>query len=332
MSVADQLPALVHAFETREDRGQELLSEVHRHVAWVTRSYPDAYFVLNRKNDESVADLGNRVFTSCARIEKGRFPFQGRRPFRCFVEEGFDGRAIRYHSFYAKLSITREMLRDDYARNLSRDPVLKWRATLYKDIGTVLKASAESVPQGRGLPPRWQLPSSGPRMLRSLDAVEARLKRMEDASVKELVLAALSDAGPLTQARLTHLLEAVLGTPEAEEPPAPITESTSDEQLAVRRAVQAGWNELDDADRLLLLALARGDSYDDLIAAHPAFKHRVAVSRAVSRVGKRFVSHIERETGMTVGKGPSPKLLVDLILQVLGEIQPQLDEEARHGA
>ena len=197
MSVADPLPQLVHAFEVRDQSAAELLGEFQRHVAWVTRSYPDAYFVLGRKNDDAVSDLGNRVFTSCARVEKGRFPFQGRRPFRCYVEEGFDGRAIRYHSFYAKLSITREILRDDYARNLSRDPVLKWRATLYKDIGRVLKAVATPVSQGRGLPPRLELETSGPRMLRSLDAVEARLRRLEQPDTEQLVRAALAEAAPL---------------------------------------------------------------------------------------------------------------------------------------
>lgn len=333
MSLADPLPSLVLAFETREERAAELLGEVQRHVAWVTRSYPDAYFVLGRKSEEAMEDLGNRVFTSCARTEKGRFPFQGRHPFRCYVEEGFDGRAIRYHSFYAKLSITREILRDDYARNLCRDPVLKWRATLYRDIGAVLRRVAAPVEQGRGLPPRWELEgASGPRVLRSLDAVEARLRALEQPGLDELVKAALAEAGPLTQARLTHLVEAVVGTPEAEEPPPPVTPSSSELLLSVRRAVQAGWNELQDDDRALLLALARGDAYDDLIAAHPHFKHRVAVSRAVARVGKHFVAHVEAELGEEAGKGPSPKLLIDLVLQVLGEVQPQVDREARHGA
>ena len=157
-NMEDTMPSLVRAFEEDETQAVPLLSEFMRHVARVARPYPDAYFALGQKSDDAVDDLGNRAFSSCARVEKGRFPFSGRTPFRAYVEEQFDGRTIRYHSFYAKLSITREILRDDYAFNLRRDPVLRWRAGLYADIGAVLKADCESVPQGTGVPPKWQCP------------------------------------------------------------------------------------------------------------------------------------------------------------------------------
>ena len=152
MDSFDTMPALVRSFVEDGSNASELLREFMRHVARVARPYPDAYFVLGARNEEAIDDLGNRAFTSCASIEKGRFPFSGRTPFGSFVEEQFDGRTIRYHSFYAKLSITREMLRDDYAHNLRRNPVLRWRAELYADIGAIVKAHCEPVPQGRGVP------------------------------------------------------------------------------------------------------------------------------------------------------------------------------------
>ena len=128
----DTMPGLVRAFVSDGNEAAHLLSEFMRHVARVARPYPDAYFVLSQKNDDAVDDLGNRAFSICASIEKGRFPFSGRAPFPAYVEEQFDGRTIRYHSFYAKLSITRELLRDDLSAlagrwlGLDNDPPMSW--------------------------------------------------------------------------------------------------------------------------------------------------------------------------------------------------------------
>ena len=55
--------------------------------------------------------------------------------------------------------------------------------------------------------------------------------------------------------------------------------------MGVREAVKDPREALEDPDRWLVIALARGDAYDDLIAAHPQLNNKVAVSRAVSRVG-----------------------------------------------
>ena len=124
MQATDTMPELVRLFVEEGSHAHDLLREFMRHVAKVARPYPDAYFVLGAKNDEAVDDLGNRSFSICSSVEKGRFPFNGRTPFGAFVEEQFDGRTIRYHSFYAKLAITRELLRDDYAFNLRRNCLL----------------------------------------------------------------------------------------------------------------------------------------------------------------------------------------------------------------
>ena len=158
----DVLPTLVRAASREEPDGGALLREVARHVRRVATPYPDAWFALGRKHPEAMDDLAHRVYTTCVRVPKGRFPFLGRPPFSACAAEDMDGRAIRYHSFYARLSITRELMRADYAHNLSSDPRLAWRAALYGEIGDVLAEVAVKTP---GAPPRWQL--AGPTPVRS---------------------------------------------------------------------------------------------------------------------------------------------------------------------
>jgi len=330
----DELPELVRTFVEHDSpgggatgaaAGSALLDEFSRHVRHVTRTYPDAWFATGRKDEEGVLDLSHRSFTTCARVEKGRFPFSGRTPFRAYVDERFDGRTVRYHSFYAKLSITRELMRDDYARNLSRDPVLRWRADLYRKVRDYVRAHMEELPQGRGLPSRWQLRSTGLRAMRPIGVVEARLRDRRVSDIETIILTALRDCGPMTCSRLTNLAEAVLGTPEKEEAPAPILQATAGTQVGIRRAVLDAWQELDDDDRELLGAIARGEPYDSLVARCPRFKHKVAVTRAVTRCGKHFMARIAGEAGLddpAMPKGVRPKDLLELVLEVLVEVVP----------
>jgi hypothetical protein len=336
---ADPLPPLVRDFDAREGSAQALLSEFEKHVHHVTRTYPDAWFSTGRKEREAVVDLAHRAFTSCARVEKGRFPFLGRRPFRCYVEERFEGRTIRYHSFYAKLSITREIMRDDYARNLRRDPVLRWRAELFAGVGDVLKGLVaegvvEEEAQGPALPPRYRWTGPGPRLAASLGAVEERLRSRGETDLRAIVRAGLERAGPLSRSKLTALAEAVIGTPEAEEPPVPAPAPPPGVVLGVRRAVKAAWDELEPEDRDLMIALARGDSYDELCARQPRLKHRVAVTRAVTRCGQRFLAAVAGEAGVDpeAGVGVMPKQFVEQVLEVLAELVPEVAAAHRGGA
>ena len=331
----DTLPALVQQFVADEaapgrsasgSTAVALLETFCTHVRHMSRTYPDAWFTNMRKDDEAIDDLAHRTFTSCARTEKGRFPFQGRTPFGCFVEEQFDGRTIRYHSFYAKLSIARELIRDDYARNLSRDPVLRWRANLYREIRDLLRAEAEPVSQGRGLPPRWQVSAPGLRAMRSLDAIEATLRRNRETDLRTIVFTTLRQAGPLTASRLTSLAEAVLGTPGEPEAPIAIEPARATIQVGIRRAVVRAWHELEPSDQMLLAAIAQGESYDSLVARCPQFRHKVAVTRAVSRCGRHFMGRLAGEAGLDDGALPAglrPQALLELILEVLAEVAPQ---------
>jgi hypothetical protein len=327
MSTDDPLPRLVRGF-LRQPGGPEdrpLLEEFTRHVGRVAAPYPDAYFALGRKSPEAIADLTNRAFTSCARIPKGRHPFAGRVPFQAYVDEDFEGRTIRYHSFYARLSIAREMLRDDYARNLHRDPVLHWRADLFRQIGAVLRDHADPVDGHRGPHTRWRLPEQGIALSRSPEQIVEALRACLPCSVELLVLKALELGGPTTRARLTVLVETTLGTP-APPAPDPVGAPDPDLRLAVRAAVMRAWSELAPEERQLLLSLARGATYDELIAANPEFQHRVALTRAVSRLGQRFAARLEAAVEGRVDPQDPPRELIERVMEVVLEVGPELDE------
>ena len=147
-------------------------------------------------------------------------------------------------------------MRDDYAFNLRRDPVLRWRAELYADIGTVLN-TVWSVPQGKGVPPKWQRTGSGLRMLQPIEVVEAKLRKLESPSVETWFMKPW-DKGPLTQSRLTHVIEAVLGTPATDEVEAGYVEEHTADRMGLREAVANAWNELESADQALVIALSKG--------------------------------------------------------------------------
>lgn len=311
----DPLPSLVAAFDRDEGSGRALLTEVLRQVASVARPYPDAWFALGRKHAEAIADLGARVYTTCARTPKGRFPFSGRTPFRAYALESFDGRAIRYHSFYAKLSITRELLRADYAHNLSSDPRLVWRADLYGEIGDHLRLTAERIP---GAPPRWRL--DGISAVRSETALVDLLLSRPERVVPTLVDRALRLGGPRSQSHICRVLEAVIGAPPGPE----AAEETHSEDLlsrgAVRAAVLGGWSALPEEDRALLRAIIGGESYDEVCARLPQYAHRVAVTRALERIGEHFVERLAGELGAPEASRPPPKALLELVLDVLDSI------------
>lgn len=314
----DLLPEMVRNFVRRGLDAQSLLDETRRHVGAVARPYPDAWFELGHKGPEAVEDLTDRVFTTCARVPKGRFPFLGRAPFLSYVEDGAAGTAIRYHSFYAKISITRELLRDSYRANLRRDPTLRQRALLYARIGAVLREIAEPVSQGPRRPPLWQLPSAGLRTLLSWDDAVRLLRATGRQDSETLVRLALQRVGPLSQASLTALLEELLAPPPL--PPEP-EQPTADLALrtAVRGAVLAAWTGLAPEERELLLALSRGLSFDEIIELYPRYRHRVAITRALERCNRQFLRVIAARVGVEGAPSLPPLALAELVTEVLLE-------------
>lgn len=325
------LATLVAEFEAGRSpprRAQDLRGLFLRHVDRITRRYPDAYFELGCRTDDAVEGLADRTLTVCAAVSKGRFPFSGRVPFRAYVEEAFDDPPIRYHSFYARLSIARELLRDDYAFNLRRDPLLRWRDELHRDIGAALAQHCEAVDGDGGGHRRWRVDGRGPAMVRALSDVRDTLSReAAGLSLEALVVRALTLTGqPVAHSALSNLLGDVLGGPPDEVPPEVSAPVSLPDALTLRRSVLSAWAELSDAEQALVIALARGDAYDDLIAAVPAFRDRSAVSRAVRSCGERFVGRIVRDLGEDPTRGAAtPKQVLELVAAV---VLPMLAEEA----
>jgi hypothetical protein len=317
------LSSLVRTYVDQRLEGPALLQVFARNVQAAARRYPDAYFEMGRRTPEALSSLVDRVFTACERVPKGRFPFLGRVPFRAYLDERHDDPTIRYHSFYARLSITREILRDDYAFNLRRDPALRWRRDLHRAIGACLAASCERVDQGPRALPVWRV-SRGPAIVRSPGDVQDRLRprAARGEALEVLVPDALALAGePLSHARLTNLLADVLPDPSAAATTLPDEPDADPER--VRDAVLRAWEELEPGDRELLGALARGASYDDLIARVPSFRNRTAVSRAVSRCGVGFVARVVAEVGGEPDPQATPRALLETILEVLLPLLPE---------
>jgi hypothetical protein len=312
------LRTLVRQHEHDLATASELRRRFVRHTQRMTRRYPEAYFELGRKTDEAVEALADRTYVVCARVEKGRFPFQGRTPFVCFIEEDFEDSPIRYHAFFAKLSVARELLRDDYAANIRRDPVLRWRDELHRSVGRVLADKAVPVDAGPGGHRRWTVPGLRP-VLREEEVVR-RLSGITETD--EAVMRALQLLGqPIAHSRLSNLLARVLPQPATAE-----VEVAAEDHAELRRTVLDAWSELGEAERALVAALARGDSYDTLIARVPEFTNRVAVSRAVKRVSEHFVNRIAVAMGIDPDVSETPKTLMEHVLLVLWPILSHAEE------
>ena len=88
----------------------------------------------------------------------------------------------------------------------------------------------------------------------------------------------------------------------------------------VREAVVEAWSELGSEERALLRALADGLSYDEICQRHPRFAHKVAVNRAVERVSKGFVARVLERVGGEGAPGARPGELMELVLDVLGDL------------
>lgn len=320
--MTDMLPMLVQDFVEHEREGLPLLREFKRNVAAVARTYPDAYFALGQKTPEAIDDLAHRAFTICARVPKGRFPFLGRAPFRAFLAEGMDGRNIRYHSFYARLSITRELLRDEYASNVVRDPALRWRAELYREVGRALAELAE--PLGARKPQTWRLRGQGLVRVRSPEFVIDELRGSGLVAVPALVERALSLLGPSSQSRLAGILGEVLSGPVTPEAGSEAHDPDPSLTLSVRGAVREAWEGLDAEARDLLVAVASGAPYDELLLRFPRFAHKVALTRAVGRCNEHFLARVYAAVGGERGTNAPPQQLAETILEVLLEMIPDL--------
>jgi hypothetical protein len=322
----EDLTGLIAGFATDEQFAQPLRESFIRHVKQATGRYPNAYFELGQKTPEAVEGLADRSFTVCARVAKGRFPFCARTPFATYVEERFDDPTIRYHSFYAKLSITRELLRDDYAFNVRRDPVLRWKDDLHRQVGKWLRENATSTDTIKGGHARWALPASGPNLVRNESIVLEKLKAQPSRELEVLLPAALKLFGQaISHSRLSNWMAEILEAPAQEE--AMETSSLPPLHRNIREAVAEAWNDLTANERALIGALARGDDYDTLVANVPGLRDKSSVSRAVKSCGGQFIQAIHKAMGIPMqSAAATPKEVLERVVEVLLPMLPTLGQ------
>ena len=167
------------------------------------------------------------------------------------------------------------------------------------------------------------LSEPGLRMIQPPEIAIARIRELPSDSLKDRVLEALSVAGPQTQSRLTNIIEAAIGTPALDEPEPGHADDQTADRMGVRTAVANAWQGLEDGDKALVIALAQGASYEELIATHPNLNNKVAVSRAVSRVGTQFLAVIIEAVGGEASPDATPRSLLEPIMAMLAELYPR---------
>ena len=294
-------------------------------VEAVSKNLPDSWFELGRKNKESVSSLAHRVLIRAHRDPLGRFPFLGRTLFRSTREEMWGDPPVRYHTFRARLSITREVLRSDRAFNLVRDPVARAADERYRAISAALRAVGVPVEAGARTMPLFVAPGGGIRLARDpARVVEALRGRSRELDLNGLVLALLEGVGqplsvPAVVAALAPLLPPLLGAvPDVEVLPEPAVDAPDVVlRRGVRMAVAAAWADLSGEEQALLLGVARGEDGDALMARCPGLKSRVAVSRAITRLNNHFLGRVLGAVGGEARPEAAPRALLELILEVL---------------
>ncbi len=341
------LPELLRAYILLHHPARPVFQEIHAGCQQLLRRMPESWYALAQRSEESVLSLADEVFFVCDRVQKSRFPHQGRVPFRGYVEDDLDTRMIRHHTFFAHLSIAREVIRLDRAWLCARDPHEAARARLYREVGQALQELADpQLPPrdpGSPLPPprpgtntRWAL-REAPR-LRALarpEQVRARLGAVADQGTAVLVREALLLLGPATQGQISDLLAEILPPPppppgqnrggfersdDPDQPPEPIPIQEDDDPLdrmAVREAVLRCYQSLKDEDRDLLERLARGQRYEQIVAEVPRFRDPSAVSRALGTINREMKEALAARFGRAPEKGWGQKQLTELILAVL---------------
>lgn len=307
--------ALIGGWVEGGEGGPALRAALGRATRHASRRLPDAWFELGSRTPEALDGLTNRLFTTCDRVEKGRFPFRGRRPFRAFVDDAMPDAAVNLHLFYARLSILRELMRDDYARNIRRDPELRRRDRTYRELGELLPQVARADGD------RWDLPA--PLLRRALPPEEVvRVLRTEpQRALGPLALRALELLGrPARQSELAHLLADV----DVDDAATQVHEPGSDDPdaRAVRDAVLAAWNELDATSRALLAALIRDEDYDAISERVPGLATRPQVSRAMRRIADTFVRRVASALDQAAEHHSTPRALLEHVLDVLLPMLP----------
>ena len=300
-----------------------LVARTHRGVTRVSRGYPAVYFELADRAPESLQSLAHTVFCRLDGRRFGRHPFADRRPFDAFVQEAMADRECRYHAFDSRLSITREVLRAQYAFNLRRHPEWQERSELHREVVEALRAECVEFPGRNPRYPRYGLRSwedvRAPQPSWNHDEAVRTLRRRSGWSVsaRAQIVLALKGA-PMYPGEVSRVLQDADVAPagrelDGREPAAP---KDVDAILAVRRRVAQAWGALEPEDRGLVRCLIEGLSGDQIMVRVPSLKNAVAASRALKAVTGRFVAALVPE-GEGAPRDLRPREVADLLLPVL---------------
>ncbi len=313
---------------------RQLLRDAKAAVGRVSRRYPAVYFELGERSDESVESLGHRVFAFLDGRVYGRFPFSGRTPFDAYVAERTDDDSVRYHSFSARLSITRESLRDQYAFNVRHHPEWAERERLHRAVVAALKETCRPVAGRSPRWPRYALTSWGdrarqPRADWNRDDVVRILARRGGWPVASRVQLVLARRGaPMYPGAVSSLLqEADVAHSDTDIDPDQLARDSSEgaakaARLLVRQHLAAAWSALGVDDQALLLALLAGRPYREIVEASPRFRDPSAVTRALAKLCSQLLAPLCAALGEG-GGGVSalrPQQQAELLFGALAEL------------
>jgi hypothetical protein len=315
---------------------RSLLGDTLRATNRVSRRYPGAYFELCGRTNESVTSLGHRVFVRLDGRRFGRFPFSDRTPFDAFVADQMIDRDVRWHSFTARLSIAREILREQYAFNVRHHPEWAARDALHKGVVAALKADFPTWPGRSPRYPRFGLAAwpGGPRTVRpdwDRDEIVRIVTRRATWPLQTRIEIVLAKHGaPMYPAAISSVLQdADVASADTSIDPDQLSAGGQSEALAstlsVRQLIAERWRTLSDEEQELLVLLVTGRPYREVVEAIPSLNDPSAVTRTLARICDRFVSHLAEAFGGPRSEGPrlKPKQQAELLFGVLVEL-PQV--------
>ncbi|MDP7114651.1 MAG: hypothetical protein QGH45_21940 [Myxococcota bacterium] len=319
--ISEHRQDLVHATKS-------LLDACTRGVRTVAQRYPGVYFELGCRTDEAMMSLIHSVFTDLDGREFGRFPFSNRTPYDTFHAESMTDDECRYHSFNARLSVTREALRQRYQHNVRRHPAWLQREALHRSVMEALEEDCVPFPGRHPSWPRYGLPAwsdglRAPRADWNPDAVVRQLRRREGWSVSARVQIVLSKHGaPMYPGAISRLLQDAAVAPDTLESTdlLPSNEGGSpDDRLAIRLAAADSYASLTSAERALLVLLLAGRPYKDIAREIPGLGNPSAVTRALGRICDGFLAQVLHQLGTrrTEAATLRPKAAAELLLSVL---------------
>lgn len=308
-----------------------ILSRVKKIIFHISQKYPSYYFELGVKNDDSITSLANRTFTHLTTIKTGWFPFNGRIPFKCYVEENFNDDEIMKYSFYSKLSIMWQIMKEDYSYNSSHIPEVARSKRLFEEIGETLKAHFKSFQFGQKYTLKWGLPFWDQNTIfhqTSIDNEEVINKLLElgELSLEEIIEKILKDfyKRPMSQSQLANIIFQIYNkkTTTIQENIISIYNITP-ELLTIRRIVSKYYNLLTPSEKKILFMIKEGLPYKE-IAIKMGYKDFQSVGKEMEKIAEKFLTPLIKEFEPSSKKkniSISHKDLIENILEIIEDME-----------